>query len=217
MSYTMEKIVETFRNENLSQFIEALTGEDIKNFLIEVNRQVRELNSEEGGLYKGDRMIVGECISPKGAIQEKYFDKMVEFLKCINSREDMAIGMYYLINYLHLFQDGNGRTSRFVYETIANSNFEDYNGKFFRHEQGKETSRAGFCDLKGIKEITDAKKYSGYAIYKYLMSMDLLPEELRRGNLYCARTYIPSPDNEGVYISEKALDDGILSSEVRLS
>lgn len=213
----MEKIVETFRNENLSQFIEALTGEDIKNFLIEVNRQVRELNSEEGGLYKGDRMIVGECISPKGAIQEKYFDKMVEFLKCINSREDMAIGMYYLINYLHLFQDGNGRTSRFVYETIANSNFEDYNGKFFRHEQGKETSRAGFCDLKGIKEITDAKKYSGYAIYKYLMSMDLLPEELRRGNLYCARTYIPSPDNEGVYISEKALDDGILSSEVRLS
>ena len=213
----MEKIVETFRNENISQFIEALTGEDIKNFLIEVNRQVRELNSEEGGLYKGDRMIVGECISPKGAIQEKYFDKMVEFLKCINSREDMAIGMYYLINYLHLFQDGNGRTSRFVYETIANSNFEDYNGKFFRHEQGKETSRAGFCDLKGIKEITDAKKYSGYAIYKYLMSMDLLPEELRRGNLYCARTYIPSPDNEGVYISEKALDDGILSSEVRLS
>ena len=217
MASSKKKIVETFRNENLSQFIEALTGEDIKNFLIEVNRQVRELNSEEGRLYKGDRMIVGECISPKGAIQEKYFDKMVEFLKCINSREDMAIGMYYLINYLHLFQDGNGRTSRFVYETIANSNFEDYNGKFFRHEQGKETSRAGFCDLKGIKEITDAKKYSGYAIYKYLMSMDLLPEELRRGNLYCARTYIPSPDNEGVYISEKALDDGILSSEVRLS
>lgn len=217
MLYTMEKIVEIFRNENPSQFINSLTGEEIKNFLIEVNRQVRELNSEEGGIYKGDRMIVGECISPKGAIQEKYFDKMAEFLKCINSREDMAIGMYYLINYLHLFQDGNGRTSRFVYETMANSNFEDYNGKFFRHEQGKESSRAGFCDLKGIIEIIDAKKYSGYAIYQYLMSMDLLPEELKRTNLYCARTFIPCSDNEGVYISEKALDDGILSSEVRLS
>ena len=75
MSYTTEKILEAFRNENPSQFINALTGEDIKEFLIEVNRQVRELNPEEGGIYKGDRMIVGECISPKGAIQEKYFDK----------------------------------------------------------------------------------------------------------------------------------------------
>ena len=216
MSYTMEKILEAFRNENPSQFINSLTGEDIKNFLIEVNRQVRELNPEEGGIYKGDRMIVGECISPKGVIQEKYFDKMAEFLKCINSRDDMAIGMYYLINYLHLFQDGNGRTSRFVYETLANSNFEDYNGKFFRHEQGRESSSTGFCDLKGIKEITDAKQYSGYAIYQYLMSMDLLPEELKKANLYRARSYVPS-ENDGVYISEKALDDGILSSEVRFS
>ena len=67
-----------------------------------------------------------------------------------------------------------------------------------------------------IKEITDAKKYSGYAIYQYLMSMDLLPEELKKANLYCARSYVPS-ENDGVYISEKALDDGILSSEVRFS
>ena len=87
---------------------------------------------------------------------------------------------------------------------------------FFRHEQGKESSRAGFCDLKGIKEITDAKKYSGYAIYQYLMSMDLLPEELKKANLYCARAFVPS-ENDGVYISEKAIDDGILSSEVRFS
>lgn len=48
------------------------------------------------------------------------------------------------------------------------------------------------------------------------MSMDLLPEELKRTNLYCARAFVPS-ENDGVYISEKALDDGILSSEVRFS
>ena len=48
------------------------------------------------------------------------------------------------------------------------------------------------------------------------MSMDLLPEELKKANLYCARSYVPS-ENDDVYISEKALDDGILSSEVRFS
>ena len=69
----MEKILEAFRNENPSQFINSLTGEDIKNFLIEVNRQLKELNQKEDGIYKGDRMTVGECISPKGEIQEKYF------------------------------------------------------------------------------------------------------------------------------------------------
>ena len=145
---SIEKIAEIFRNEDPSQFINSLTGEEIKEFLIEVNSQVRELNPEEGGIYKGDRMIVGECVSPKGQIQEKYFDKMAEFLKSINSREDMAIGMYYLINYLHLFRDGNGRTSRFVYETMTNKEFEDYTGKFFRHEKGKDSSRVGYCESK---------------------------------------------------------------------
>lgn len=214
---SIEKIAEIFRNEDPSQFINSLTGEEIKEFLIEVNSQVRELNPEEGGIYKGDRMIVGECVSPKGQIQEKYFDKMAEFLKSINSREDMAIGMYYLINYLHLFRDGNGRTSRFVYETMTNKEFEDYTGKFFRHEKGKDSSRVGYCESKGIKEITDAKRYSGYAIYKYLMSMNLLPDELENEDLYCARTFIPCSDNEGVYISETAQNEGILASEVRFS
>ena len=215
MPCTLERFIEAFRSKEINQFVNTLTGNEIKNFLIEVNRQVRELNPEEGGIYKGDRMVVGECISPKGEIQERYFDKIVDFFKGVNNKDDMAIGMYYLINYLHLFQDGNGRTSRFVYETMTNSDFKDFGGKFFRHEQGKETSRAGFCEQKGIKEITDAKKYSGYAIYQYLTEMGLLPDKLKDTDLYCARTFIPSPDYEGVYISEQALDEGILTSEVR--
>ena len=210
----LERFIEAFRSEEINQFVNTLTGDEIKNILIEVNRQVRELNPGEGGIYKGDRMIVGECISPKGEIQERYFDKIVDFLKGVNNKDDMAIGMYYLINYLHLFQDGNGRTSRFVYETMTNSDFQDFSGKFFRHEQGKDTSRAGFCEQKGIKEISEAKRYSGYATYQYLALIGLLPDKLKNTDLYWARTFVPS-DNEGVYISEQALDEGILTSEVR--
>lgn len=215
MAYTLERFIEAFKSGEINQFVNTLTGNDIKNLLIEVNRQVRQLNSEEGGIYKGDRMIVGECISPKGEIQERYFDKIVDFLKSINDKNDMAIGMYYLINYLHLFQDGNGRTSRFVYELMTNSDFKDFSGKFFRHEQGKNTSGAGFCELKGIKEITEAKKYSGYALYQYLTAMGLLPDKLKDIDLYVAHTFVSSPDDEGVYISEQAIDEGILTSEVR--
>lgn len=48
------------------------------------------------------------------------------------------------------------------------------------------------------------------------MSMNLLPEELKDMDLYMCRAYVPSED-DGVYISDKALNDGILSSEVRIS
>ena len=219
MPYTLEKFIEAFKSKEINEFVNTLTGDDIKNFLIEVNRQVRELNPEEGGIYKGDRMIVDSCISPKGEIQEKYFDKIVEFFKDINNKDDIAIGMYYLINYLHLFQDGNGRTSRFVYETMTNSDFKDFDGKYFRHEPGKETSKADFCEQKGIKEIYDAGKYSGYATYQYLTAMGLLPDSLKNKDLYCAHTFLPNvrDASTGVYISEQALNEGILTSEVRFS
>lgn len=219
MSYTTEKFLEAFKSKHISQFVNTLTGNDIKDFLIDVNRQVRELTPEEGGIYKGEAMMVGECISPKGKIQEKYFDKIVDFFKSVKSKNDMAIGMYYLINYLHLFQDGNGRTSRFIYEAMTNSNFKDYDGKFFRHKKGEITSGTNFCESKEIKEISEAKKYSGYATYQYLISMGLLPDNLKDKDLYCAKTFIPSENDDvfnGVFISEQAIDDGILTSEVRL-
>lgn len=217
MHNALEKFLEAFRSGEINGFVNILTGDEIKNFLVEVNRQVRGLNPEEGGIYKGDRMIVGECISPKGEIQERYFDKIVDFFKGVNNKEDMAIGMYYLINYLHLFQDGNGRTSRFVYELMTNNDFKDFDGKFFRHEQGKSSSGSGFCEQKGIKEIRDAKKYSGYALYQYLTAMHLLPDSLKDFDLYRAYTFLPCSDIDSVYISDKALNEGILTSEVRFS
>lgn len=216
MTDKLERFIEAFKSEDIKQFINTLSGDDIRNILIDINREVRELGPEEGGIYKGDRMIVGECISPKGEIQEKYFDRISDFLKSVNNKEDMAIGIYYLINYLHLFQDGNGRTSRFVYETMVNSDFQDFGGKFFRHEQGKDTSRSGFCEQKGIVEVIEAKRYSGYATYQYLSSMGLLPDNLKEKNLYWASSYVPSED-DGVYISEQAINEGILASEVRIS
>ena len=86
MQNTLERFLEAFKSEEMNKFVDTLTWDEIKNFLIEVNRQVRELNPEEGGIYKGDRMIVGECISPKGEIQEKYFDKIADFLKSVDNK-----------------------------------------------------------------------------------------------------------------------------------
>ena len=215
MPNMLEKFIEAFRSEEISEFVSSLTGDEIKEFLIEVNRKVRDLKPEEGGIYKGDRMIVGECISPKGEIQEKFFNKMADFFKNVKNKEDIAIGMYYLINYLHLFQDGNGRTSRFVYELMTNSDFKDFDGDYFKHKKGDVSSRAGFCKSKGIQEVTDAKRYSGYAVYKYLSSMGLLPDSLSDKDLYWAQTYLICSEMYDVYISPKAQEEGILTSEVR--
>ena len=87
MPNTLDRFLEAFRSGEINEFVNTLTGDEIKNFLIEVNRQVRELNPEEGGIYKGDRMIVGECISPKGEIQEKYFDKIADFFKSVDNKD----------------------------------------------------------------------------------------------------------------------------------
>ena len=217
MPSILERFLNAFKSGEIKEFVNAVTGDDIKNILVEINRQVRELGPEVDVIHRGDRMMVCECISPKREIQEKYFEKMAVFLRSVDSRKDMAIGMYYLINYLHLFSDGNGRTSRFVYEAITNTNFNDYSGKFFRHGKGESSSADGFDKQKNFADIMIAKRYSGYALYQYLTMMGLLPDSLKNTNLYMAKTYTDCVENARVYISEQALDEGILTSEVRTS
>ena len=91
--------------------------------LINLKLRGKSAPDEETGIFQGD-MIVSGLVSPSNKIQNKILMKLFDTLH--EDLDPMAKGMicYYALNNLHLFRDGNGRTSRFFYQLFCN-NFND--------------------------------------------------------------------------------------------
>lgn len=208
-NFSEEEILEILKDDDkLEGFLSTLNGDDIKKYLIYINSRVRNISVDEGGLYQGDRMIAGGLISPKGEIQVKYFDKMAELLKKIKGRENKATIMYYLINELHLFQDGNGRTSRCIYELLANREFDINVNDYFSHNESDLAKIPGrkFEEDKNILRTEYAGNYSSYFLLKYLMDLGLvnINEDLMKTLNIKTHNDSGVQSYSGVYISDEA-------------
>ena len=109
---------------------------------------------------------------------------MAELLKNVKGRKNKATIMYYLINDLHLFQDGNGRTSRCIYELLANQEFDINANDYFSHNGDDLAKISGwkFEEDKNILRTKYAGNYSSYFLLRYLMDSKLINsnEELAR-------------------------------------
>lgn len=219
-NFSEEKILKTLKDDNkLEEFLNTLNGEDIKKYLIYINSRVRNISIDEGGLYKGDRMLAGGLISPKGQIQEKYFDKIAELLKNVKGRKNKATIMYYLINDLHLFQDGNGRTSRCIYELLANQEFDINANDYFSHDRDDLAKILGwkFEEDKNILRTKYAGNYSSYFLLRYLMDSGLVNNNEELARTLSIETFNDSDlqSYSGVYISEQA-QQNLSAKDVRL-
>ncbi len=208
-NFSEEELLKILKDDDkLEEFLNTLNGEDIKRYLIYINSRVRNISIDEGCLYEGDRMLAGELISPKGQIQEKYFDKMAELLKNVKGRKNKATIMYYLINDLHLFQDGNGRTSRCIYELLANQEFDINANDYFSHNGDDLAKISGwkFEEDKNILRTKYAGNYSSYFLLRYLMDSKLINSNEELARTLSIETFNDSDlqSYSGVYISQQA-------------
>ncbi len=167
--------IEKLRNDENSfdEKIQELTRDGAYKYLTTLNGILRGINkkSERG---RRDNVQVGEHMAPSKDVQGVILGDTVETLKNIKDNHYRATLAYYTVNNLHLFPDGNGRTSRAVYEIFDNNNPNLDNENFIhKTDLPNETGRHGkFEKTKGIQSADTA-----YAIAREWMKESAVKEQ----------------------------------------
>ena len=122
----MGNIVEDQEAKN--EFIKNITPEEFRKLLVRINGMIR-------GIPATQRTIDGttniRVIDPKTETftysppfqedKEELLDQALAALKRMGVSQDSAAMLGTAVNAIHPFKDGNGRTSRFLYMTVASS------------------------------------------------------------------------------------------------
>lgn len=154
------------KEDNVENALEKMSPDDALNFLQHLNSHLRnEKVSKKSEIYGNgvNRMVVSspieggekELIAPDPELQRELFDEYFEAIKTIDDKDKKAALAYYALNNLHLFSDGNGRTSRAVYYLIKNGNLSDVN-KMIEHNNSylKYVERGDGDDGSGRKDFS---------------------------------------------------------------
>ena len=185
----LEEIFKKLNGKSFEEYISSLHGEELRNFLIFLNAKVRKIEVKDGGLvqdegryledgtYQEYRMNVGgQLIAPRKDIQNSSFEKMSDMLKKVNSKRDKAIVMYTLINYLHLFEDGNGRTSRIVYDLLSGNVIDSkQDNKFYTHKEGENLGlRDPWEKSRKVQYPKVTSSIASQFLMKYLLNENII-------------------------------------------
>ena len=111
--------------ENKDEFekrIQNLSFDDFNSFVKRLNGIIRLKNLSERN-YDGDNVAISSkmfgtaYLPPSPNIKFKLFEEGFEAIKNISGEDRQAL-TFYLLQYIHLFNDGNGRTGRLLYELL---------------------------------------------------------------------------------------------------
>ena len=136
----LSKVAELRQNEEaFDNKIQELNRDGAYKYLMTLNGILRGVGRSERGVR--NNVQVGEHMAPSRKVQGAILNDTTEALKGIKDNHYRAALSYYTVNNLHLFADGNGRTSRAVYEIFDNPNFNLYSEDFVHktdsvHESG---------------------------------------------------------------------------------
>ena len=183
---------------------------DFKNILIYINSQLTDNAVNE---CLSDYMKAGDVVSPTTEVKNYVISNLFEL---IQKSDDKTSGelLYYIMLDLHIFKDGNGRTSRFLYD-IYNDSFGEW--YWYKHEQNKESGSypENFCFSRSIPDESIVNKLNGIEMKKefdtfiekypylnkkgwfktvlpkkinaFLDGRDDIPEDIKRKFLYICR------------------------------
>ncbi len=178
MKYSEEEVLTMLKDEKKhDEFFSSLTGEDVKKILLYVNSRVRNIPVDENKFCE-ETMCAGGLVSPDNEIQNRYFEKISNALKNVKVKKDRATMMYYLINELHLFEDGNGRTSRAIFEIINNPNFSFDNNDLLMHDDKFNAAKIDSGEFErsnNIEGSETAEICSNCFLYKALIKSGIIP------------------------------------------
>ena len=137
------------------ELLQELSPSETYSFLSRVNGILRGVDENEWGRRSG--VQVADHSAPSKRVQGVILSEAVDALKSINDNKYRAALGYYLVNGLHLFPDGNGRTSRAVYEVFENPNFNlASDDSLAYHTQNQAYGHGKFEKEKNIRSSEEA-------------------------------------------------------------
>lgn len=143
------KILNKINPENKP--IDKMSKDEILELLIKLNKCLRGLDESENVIE--ENMSAGDLVSPTREVQTQILEYLTENINKVNDKKTRASMVYYTLLNLHMFSDGNGRTSRFMYDLISGELSEE-NVSYYFHKDlnyAKESKR----DLENSKGIVD--------------------------------------------------------------
>lgn len=111
--------------------LQGLTPDGAYKYLTTLNGLLRGVGGKDRGAREG--VQVGEHMAPTRDVQDAILADTTNAIKSLKDNHYRAALAYYTVNNLHLFEDGNGRISRAVYEIFDNPHF-DLSGDGFTHQ-----------------------------------------------------------------------------------
>ncbi len=180
----LEAMFKGYNDEEHEEFIKGLNEENLQNLLLLTNSKAR--NIPENNIEMGELMTAGDLISPKKEIQKNIINDLAESLKNIQGRKNKATLMYHIINQLHLFDDGNGRTSRAIFEMFSNEKFDFFNNDSFIHNEKNKYSSSNNYNFENTNSIIGAQDMGSIAsffLYKSLLENGLI-NNIKTKNIY---------------------------------
>lgn len=134
-------------NKDLSE----LSKDELLELLVKLNKCLRCLDESENVLE--ENMLAGDLVSPTKEVQMKILEYLTQNMSKVPDKKARATMVYYTLLNLHMFSDGNGRTSRFMYDLISGDLNED-NISYYFHKSSNNTTNQN-NDLEKNKGILD--------------------------------------------------------------
>ncbi len=198
----LTKVVESRKDEAaFEEMIQDMNGEGAYKYLTLLNGVLRGASRSERGAQTGVR--VGEHMAPSRDVQSAMLNETVAAMKGISDNHYRATLAYYTVNNMHLFGDGNGRTSRAVYEIFDNPDF-DLGGDAFMHKtdsSGESGSHGAFEVEHGIRSASEAYWIAGKLTAQALAKNGTIDE---RAAGKFANIAIAFGDDPDIYLTEDA-------------
>lgn len=153
--------------------IDEMSSNEMIELLIKLNKCLRCLDSDE---VRSDGMIAGDMVAPTREVQDKVLDYLMNNISKIQDKRSKAAIIYYTLLNLHMFSDGNGRTSRFMYDLIS-GDLDEKNLSYYFHKDSNNTfEQKNKLELdKGILDITEVNRIPDKILSKQL---DFIPKEM---------------------------------------
>ena len=198
----LAKLTEARKDEEaFDARLQNLTMGGAYKYLRMLNGMLRGVGAKDRGVRNNVR--VGEHMAPARDVQGAILSDTVEALKDIKDNHHRATLAYFTVNNLHLFADGNGRTSRAVYELFDNPNF-DLGSDDFTHKTDSANESGNHGNFEAKHQIRSTNK--AYEIARYIMIDKMAKEDKldKRINEMPSKIEIIFAETPDVYLTDDA-------------
>lgn len=194
---------------NMTHFLEIRNNpESFEKWIQEMNyKTFIHLLIQWNGILRGSKKIdrdidgvnvaVASWVPPSEHIKSKILRKTFDVVKKLENPNDRADLLTYMFQFLHIFNDGNGRLGRFIHSLLDGTNNlnAQYLTRILDHDMG---GNDGYRVYKHTKHINPEKYYPYFSIFVN----SLLFEERE----YQAKPRVPYLNLDGIWNQKIARD-----------